>query len=367
MRLTVLRAQRFRNLDEVDLCLPAGLTVVAGANGQGKTSLLEAAFVLATGRSFRTRRLEELVARTGGPALVRGQVEGRRGAVGLSVGIDGAAKTLQVNGRDTELETFLGRLDVVDLTAGRVDVLHGGPADRRRFLDRGVVGLDPGSLRALAEYRHVLAQRNALLRSGLGGGTRAHLDAWDERLGAAGQVLHGFRRRYVERLAHEVDPIAAGLLPTGSRLELRYRASPAGSLDTETGFAELYMRRLNHLRERDRELGFTSEGPHRDDLGIGLDGIEIRRFGSAGQARAAMIALKLGKLSLIEKERGETPLFLMDDFDSDLDESRMQVLVAWLSGARCQVVVATSKQEMAGRITDAELGLRMEQGVARVA
>lgn len=366
MRLTLLRAQRFRNLNEVDLCLPAGLTIVAGVNGQGKTSLLEAAFLLGTGRSFRTRRLEELVARTGGPALVRGQVEGRRGAVGLSVGLDGATKTLQVNGRDAELDAFLGQLDVVDLTAGRVDVLHGGPADRRRFLDRGVVGLDPESLRTLGEYRQVLAQRNALLRSGVGG-TGAHLEAWDERLGLAGAALHGLRRRYVERLTHEIGPIAAELFPAGSRLGLHYRASPAGSLDAATGFAELYARRLAVVRERDRELGFTSEGPHRDDLTIGLDGFEIRRFGSAGQARAAMIALKLGKLSLIEKERGETPLFLMDDFDSDLDESRMQALIAWLSRARCQVVVATSKQEMAGRITVAELGLRMEHGVARVA
>jgi DNA replication and repair protein RecF len=369
MHLLALRAERVRNLKEVDLHLPKGLTLVAGANGQGKTSLLESVYVLGTGRSFRTRRVEELVSWQGGPLSVVGRVAARHGEVELGVSVDASDKGLLVNGARRGLESFLGRLDVVDLTANREAVLRGGPVERRRFLDRGVLGLEPSYLRSIGEYRRVLLQRNALLRRGAGRSHEpAELDAWDERFVSASKTLHLQRRRYAERLAARLQTIGLELLADGQRPELRYRPSPPELAKAEEGrFEEVFSERVARCRGRDRELGYTSEGPHRDDLSVELNGIDLRRFGSAGQVRAAMIALKLGKLSLLEDERGEAPLFLMDDFDTDLDDARMEAVAGFLERAQCQAVIATSKEDVVGRLDVANLKLRMVDGVAEAA
>jgi DNA replication and repair protein RecF len=289
--------------------------------------------------------------------------------VEVAVAMTGEGKQLLVNGAKRGLEAFLGRLDVVDLTASRMAVLRGGPEERRRFLDRGVVGLDPALLSVLGEHRRVLQQRNALLRRGFRvSDASAQLDAWDERLRAAARQLHLERRRYVERLAAEVASIGPELLPDGVAPRLTYRPSPP-ELESipEDRFDEVFAERLARCRGRDRELGYTSEGPHRDDLRVELEGVDLRRFGSAGQVRAAMIALKLGKLSLLREERGEAPLFLLDDFDTDLDDARMEALAGHLRGAEFQTVVATSKEEVIDRIGGAALRIRMEDGVARAA
>jgi DNA replication and repair protein RecF len=369
MLLISLRARGLRNLREVDLSLPMGVTVVTGRNGQGKSSLLEAAYLLGTGRSFRTRRIDELVAWKNGPLQVGGRVSSGRGETELAVGIGDEGRTLLVNGAKQGMDSFLGRLSVIDLTAERMAVLHGGPDERRRFLDRGVLGLDVSALRVFGEYRRNLQQRNALLRNGRHGRTVAEqLDAWDERLAIAARTMHLYRRRYAEDLDAELKTIGPELLPDGVAPRLHYRPSPPELADTEeTRLYEAIAERLTRCRARDQELGYTSEGPHRDDLRVLLEGVDLRRFGSAGQARAAMITLKLGKVSLLSKKRGEAPLFLLDDFDTDLDDARMTALGGYLKRAGCQVLLATPKDDAPGRIGEVALTLRMDGGVARAA
>jgi len=368
MRLESLKVDRFRNLRTVDLGLPAGLTVVSGGNGQGKTSLLEAAYLLGTGRSFRTRRFSDLVAWKNGPLQIVGKVRSRRGEIELGVTADESGdRQLLVNRGPCGIEDFLGCFDVVDLSADRMAVLRGGPDERRRFLDRGIVGLGPSYLVVIGEFRRVLQQRNALLRRGPGGGG-AELDAWDDRWVAAARELHLQRRIYARHLDAEVRSIGPEILPDGKALGIRYRPSPAELEDAgEDRLAGLLADRIARCRGRDLELRHTSEGPHRDELLVELDGVDLRRFGSAGQVRAAMIALKLGKLSLLRQARGEAPVFLMDDFDTDLDEARMAALIEHLRDAGLQSVVATSKEEWAARIAGAELKLRMIEGAARAA
>ena len=343
--------------------------MLAGRNGQGKTSLLEAAYLLATGRSFRTRRSEELVSFGRGPLRVAGRVIGRLGPTGLGVVIDGAERRLLVDDAPSDLESFLGRLDVVDLSAQRMNVLRGGPPDRRRFLDRGVVGLRPSFLRALAEYRRVLYQRNALLRGAgraSGGSAEAQLDAWDERLAAAAREVHFRRREYALLLSGHLGPFGRMLFPDGGEVRLHYRPSPAAVAKVEVSdFSETYMDELRRGRTRDRQLGHTCRGPHRDDLLVELDGVDLRRFGSAGQVRATMIALKLGKLSLLRKQKGEVPVFLMDDFDSDLDEVRAAALAEHLHRGGFQALVATSKEGMAERIGVPFTKILLSEGTVR--
>jgi DNA replication and repair protein RecF len=366
LQLRVLEADRLRNLQAVHLDLPAGLTLVVGRNGQGKTSLLEAAYLLGTGRSFRSRRLEELVAWRGGPLRVAGEVARRAGSVRLGVVVDGPTRRLLVDDVERGLEGFLGWLDLVALPNERMAILRGGPDERRRFLDRGLLGLDPAYLRLLGEHRKVLQSRNTLLRQGRG--ARPHLDAWDERLVAAAGRLHRRRREYAVRVASFLGDVGRALYPGGDLLTLLYRPSPPATAEAEgPAFEGLYAERLERGRERDRTFGFTVEGPHRDDLSVELAGVDLRRFGSSGQVRLAVVALSLAQLRLLQEEKGESSLFLMDDFDSDLDETRTSALATYLHDGGFQALVATSKEDLAERLHVPHRRVRVDDGTVRAA
>lgn len=373
MWLTDLEADRLRNLKAVSLGLPAGLTVVAGRNGQGKTSLLEAIYLLGTGRSFRSRRSgfqEELISWDGGPLRVAGKLSSRAGRSRLTVVLDGGERGLLVDGTPQELDGFIGRLGVVDLTAERMKVVSGGPEERRRFIDRGIVGLDPTYLWSLGEYRRVLSQRNALLRRGREP-SAAEIAVWDERLAATAEEIHRRRREYLLQLSARLGEATRVLFPSEDgkhELTIHYKPSPAETREADIGrFKEILAKNLARAYRRDRALGHTFLGPHRDGVAVELDGIDLRRYGSAGQVRASMVALKLGKLSLVREDRGEAPLFLMDDFDTDLDEIRASALAGYLQEAGFQAIVATSKETMAERLGVAFMKILVHEGTARTA
>lgn len=367
MWLRRLAADRLRNLRAIRVDLASGLTVVTGRNGQGKTSLLEAAYLLGTGYSFRTRRLEELVCRDGGPLRVAGEISRRTGEERLAVVVEPSERRLLAGGQELDLEGYLGRLDLVALPGDAPRILRDGPDGRRRFLDSGLVGTQPAFLRILGEYRRVLAERNALLRSPrrAEAGRGHELGVWDERLAASAARVHRERRAYATGLASRLGEVERALFPDGENFSLRYLPSPgAAGEDDPARFEQVYLERLEKDRPKDLAFGFTGSGPHRDDFVVELDGSDLRRFGSGGQVRAAMVALSVAKLGFLEESRGESPLFLMDDFDSDLDEPRGAALAEYLHGAGFQAVLVTAKEGLADRLTVPSLRIRMEHGEA---
>lgn len=371
MWLRALNADRLRNLKSVNVELAAGLTLVTGRNGHGKTSLLEAVYLLGTGHSFRTRKMDELIGWQGGPLRLSGEVVGLAVNSRLGLVVEQGVRRLFVDGVERDLEVFLGRLDLVALPGEAMRVLREGPEGRRRFLDSGIAGIRTTFLRDLGTYRRVLAERNALLRRGERGGTRDLTDpmeAWEDRLAAAGARIHRQRREYAVALAARMGPAERMLFPDGETLRIGYRPSPATTGDEDPArFEALFRDALGVKRRRDQALGFTAEGPHRDDFEVTLDGADLRKFGSAGQLRAAMIALCAGKLSQLRDERREAPLFLMDDFDSDLDEHRTRSLVEFLRDGGFQALMATSKDGFMDRLGVPFRRIRMEGGLARAA
>lgn len=368
MRLRSLGADRLRNLRAVSVSLDDGLTVLVGRNGQGKSSLLESIYLLATGYSYRTRRIDDLISWDGGPARISGQVTGRAGTSDLAVVLDDGVRRLVADGSERTLEEFLGRLAVVALPTDGVRVLRDPPEARRRFLDSGVVGIRNAFLKELGIYRQTLAERNALLRSTAArrsGDRRVELEAWDERLVAAGRAVHSERRAYATRLAAALRDGERTVLGEGADLLVRYLPSPAESREHgPEAFPDMFRAALAREREKDEGLGFTAVGPHRDDLRVDLAGVDLRRFGSAGQVRAAMVVLSLGKLEVLRESRGEAPVFLMDDFDSDLDEPRARALAAFLESGGFQAVLATAKEGFAETLGVPVRKIRLEAGQA---
>ena len=265
MWLLELEADRLRNLKAVGLSLSSRMTALVGRNGQGKTSLLEAVYLLSTGRSFRTRRNDELIHWDGGPLRLSGIVEGRLGKQTLGLVLDKGERTLLLNQAPVELDQFLGRLDVVDLTAERMKVLRGEPEQRRRFLDRGLVGIDPGFLHTLGEYRRIVQHRNALLKRP-GSGLDAQLDAWDERLVEGAQRLHARRREYATTLAATLGPVGRVIFHDGAELVLRYRPSPAKAIELEpVEYKEVLAEALIRNRAHDKTcLLYTSDAADDD-------------------------------------------------------------------------------------------------------
>jgi DNA replication and repair protein RecF len=181
-------------------------------------------------------------------------------------------------------------------------------------------------------------------------------------------VLHKERRLYCEALDAHLGEIGRRIFPGEQKLAVRYRPSPAPTAEQPLDrFVELFAAGIADARSRDLALGHTSVGPHRDDLVVELDGIDLRKYGSAGQVRASMVGLKLSKLSLLREAHGEPPLFLMDDFDTDLDEIRAAAVADFLRQGGFQALVATSKETLVGRLGVAAELLRMSEGVARAA
>jgi DNA replication and repair protein RecF len=329
VHLSRLQLQAFRNYARADIQFSPGLNVIYGDNAQGKTNLLEAVYVLATGRSHRTSRDQELVSQGAEAALLRATVTRRTGELlmELTIGRE-ARKTLKLNGiPERKIARLVGSMAVVFFSPDDLQLLKGPPAGRRRFLDIELCQISQTYLHHLARFNRVLHQRNILLRQPEL--EQAQLAVWDEQLLEAGAYLIARRAAAVARLA----PLAAEfhrMLSAGRehlRMEYQSQAWKPGD-DPESPAVRHRLAAL--LAERRREevrRQVTLVGPHRDDIGFFIDGEDARLYASQGQQRTCVLALKLAELRFMQEEIGESPILLLDDVASELDPHRRQYLL----------------------------------------
>jgi DNA replication and repair protein RecF len=338
LRVLRLRLSSFRNLSDGEIEFAPGANLLVGANGQGKTNFLEAIYLLAYGRSFRTATPRECIRHSEEQALVAGSVERGNIERDVQVALARNEKRLYLHGKEAPLEEFVGNLHVLALTSRHLAVVRGGPDERRSFLDRAMLTLYPGYIRSLAAYTRALRQRNRLLAS-----TRAHggaadistLESWDEKLVIEGARIAESRRRYVEEMKRALPESLFG----GERLEVEYRSSASGGdEDVESEFR----RRLEARRGADLALGFTTVGPHRDDLALSLEAHPLADYGSAGQQRSALLSLYFAQMEVHRSYHGHYPVFLLDDVEAELDSTRMETLLAYLI-PRTQTFLTTTK------------------------
>lgn len=346
VRLTEVRLEQFRNLATGDLEVPFEGAVLVGANGQGKTNFLEAVHYLSRFRSFRGSRHGDAVAFGAGHFRIEGGFRLTNGrARTLAVSADLERRRVALDGaviaRPAEAA---GTLLAVTLRPEDLDLVSGPPSSRRGYVDDLLSLVSRPYRRGVAEYDRVLRQRNELLRSGNAGITQ--LEAWDEALISAGAGVVVARARLMGRLA-EAFTRAAALVACQDDAAYRIEYCPSVPVDPEAADREeavrsVWSRALVDRYEVDRARGWTTVGPHRDDLEIRLAGRELSRFGSQGERRTAAVALRLMEAEVLEAETGHRPILLLDDVFSELDEGRAERLLEWL-GDRYQRFVTSPR------------------------
>jgi DNA replication and repair protein RecF len=358
MLVTRLRLRDFRSYASADVALGERLTVVHGANGAGKTNLLEALYFGCTGRSCRTSTEREVVRFDAPAARVEVAGRDRDGAHELSVGFSpGDPKRLRVDGAPVErLLDSPARPLVSVFLPDRLELVKGAPALRRAHLDQFVAGLWPARAATRRAYSQALAQRNALIgRLRSGRGSRASLGAWDRELARHAIALRDDRARAVEHIDARFATVAAELGLTGTAT-LRYRPRTDARTPEELA-AELAAR-----VDSDLERGFTGHGPHRDELLLLRDGRELRVYGSQGEQRLALLSLLLAERAALQDERGAPPLLLLDDVMSELDATRRERLVQRLAGAGQSVITTTDLAHVPGADAPGVVRLAVDAG-----
>jgi len=344
MKVTRLQLRDFRSYERAELRLGAGLTVVAGRNGAGKTNLLEALYFACTGRSCRTANEREVVRFGAEVSRLVLEAEDEHGRHEVSVGFQpGEPKRLRVDGAPVERLTDAPARPLVSVfLPDRLELVLGAPALRRAHLDQVIAALWPSRAGTRGAYSAALGQRNALIagiRAGRAG--RGSLPAWDAELARHGVALMRDRAEAAARLAPRFERYAREVGLEGEP-SLAYRPR------SRAGDAEQLVAELAERVEGDVERGFTGHGPHRDELAFRRAGRELRAYGSRGQQRLGLLALLLGEREELAAERGAPPLMLLDDVMSELDGGRRDRLVEVLRAGGQSVIATTDLSHVPG-------------------
>ena len=364
--LSRLRLTNFRNLTGLDLELSPGVSVYFGPNAQGKTTLLEAVYLLSIARSFRAENERELVnfeaARAGEQALVDGTVEGKderlRVIVGYQTLSNAAAagngmdysvrKEIRVNRLRRTAADLVGAINAVLFSALDIELVMGAPAGRRRFLDILISQADNRYLRSLQRFNKVLQQRNQLLRLLRDGRAEAgELAFWDDQLILEGSWVTWRRHEIMGEVAAACLRHHESLGGEHERLALEYRPSvpPAASLEE---MEDSFRQALTAAAPREKAQALTAVGPHRDDFDLSINGTDMGAFASRGQARTLALSLRLAEAEVLAAVRFEGPIVLLDDALSEIDRSRRHRVLEKASQYQQVLITTTDLDQVSG-------------------
>lgn len=331
MRLERLHLQGLRCIRDLTLELTPGFNVLLGANGAGKTSVLEAAFLLSHGRSFRNAARDALTQRGASGLSIFSNVHHQDGTVHrLGLGRAGARWEARLDGQDVPIGQLIRECAVVCFEPGSHALIAGAAEERRRFLDWGVFHVEHDFLGAWRRYQRALKQRNSLLRGGTEAGSQL-FNPWELELARSGALIDQWRRSYLGTLMPFLRKQAALLLPELGTIELRYRSGWAENED----LAEI----LASQRHRDQGRGHTTSGVHRADWSLSFEHAPQREHLSRGQEKLTALVCVLAQAWLHAGHRGEWPIVCLDDLASELDQAHQAAVVDSLSSTPAQVLI----------------------------
>jgi DNA replication and repair protein RecF len=336
-----------RNYAQLELEPAAGLNVFVGRNAQGKSNLLEAISLLGTGKSFRTSRERDLIRDGFELAAISGEAAVRPGTVRLGCTISstprGTRKIYTVNGQSLRYARFLGNLRVVTFVPADLQLVGGPPALRRAFLNVALAQEQRTYYHELARYQKAVTQKSALLRSDAADPDL--LAIYDETLIEAGTAIMLAREQLVRLLSAAAARVHAAWTGGAEHLAIAYQPSVPFEVPSAESIAGAFAARLKVLAPQEQAREICLAGPHRDDIDLQLDGRSLAAFGSQGQQRTAVLALKVAEYSVMHERSAEAPLLLLDDVLSELDPGRAQAFLAGVGAFEQAFITATHVPE----------------------
>jgi len=345
MKVNKIILRNFRNYINLTLTFTHSINIFIGENGQGKTNILEAIYYAAMGHSHRTNTDAE---------LIRWQQDSASISIFFSrLNIENSLlfkfntnqkKEIITNSYTIKPKELIGLLNVVLFSPEDLMLIKGMPTMRRRFLDIEISQISPPYYQQLLKYNRIVSQRNTLLKKIREQKDKPEmLDAWDEQLAIVGSQIVKKRHIAIQKLAMLANLMHRKITNNKENLTVVYHKHGIDGKDIDN-LAEEYRLKLVELRQNDIWRGSTSVGPHRDDLILSVNGINLRTFGSQGQQRTGVLALKLAELEFIKSETGEYPVLLLDDVMSELDASRREHLITFIQDRIQTFITATEKK-----------------------
>ncbi len=328
----------FRNYENEKIDLDKNINIFYGENAQGKTNIIEAIFLSSMGKSFRAKKDSEMINlnKTSATVEVNYEKKDREGKIKIELG---KRKIIYNNGiKLKKLSELLGTINIVIFTPDDIEVLKGGPQQRRKFLDIMISQLRPNYISILNTYSKIIEQRNNYLRQIKEENKKIELlDIWDEKLIEYAYRISKYRNEFIEKISKKIKTIHNKITNNKEDIEIKYK--------TECLDIENFKRALINRRKLDIIKGYTTKGIHRDDFEVYINNKELNIYGSQGQHRTAILSLKISELEVIHDEIDEYPILLLDDFMSELDLNMKKNLLKYMEKTQV-IITCTEKLEI---------------------
>ena len=313
-----IKKVKLENYDNLEVGFKKDFNLIYGNNAQGKTNILEAIYLSAIGKSFQTNKDSEMIkiGKEKAKVEIEYETKDREGKITVEIA---DKKTFFINGiKQKKISDIIGKINIVLFYPDNIDIIKGGPAERRRFLDIMISQLKPNYIHILNKYLKTLDQRNAYLKQiKFDNKSKDMLEIWDESLSQLSYQIYTYRSEYIQKIKEKIKVIHNKITNCGQQDE-KIEISFISSGKSQKDFYENLLRN----RENDIRKGYTSTGSHRDDFDIYINDKKVNVYGSQGQQRTSVLSLKLTELNIIQDEIEEPPILLLDDFMSELDENR---------------------------------------------
>ncbi len=346
MFINSLVLKNYRSYESLTALFSDGINILQGKNAVGKTNVLEAIGFLSMGKSFRTQKEAECIREDAQSAYIKGGIVKKQGQLSVEALLSVLEKkSLKISGLPVKkMGELFGNFIAVVFSPEDLKVLKESPTLRRRFIDMEISKLKPAYFYELQEYNKALAQKNALLKSRMAENQLKKLvTIFNEQLADHGARIIKARQAFLQRL-DEISRTVHHDLSSGETLSLKYKSSVTGN-DVQKALLE----KMDKSLASEIEQGFCLYGPHREDLAVTLNGGEIKAYSSQGQIRTAMLSLKLATFEIAKADFGESPVLLLDDVFSELDNARQNALLERISGAQCFITTAVPLKCAAAR------------------
>lgn len=349
MEMQWFHLKNFRNYENQEIRFSSGINVLQGQNGHGKTNVLEGIYYLLTGKSYRVHREQELARWGENEFHLYGDFLVRNRRLRLESHYRDKKKSIKINQVPCKkLSEYVGTINVVFFSPDDLVMVKGGPAERRRFLDLHIAQIHSRHVHLLNAYNKVLQQKNALLRSHAQGMKKDQIELWNEQLVEFGSQIMRNRWEYTGLLSKKSQEIYGQLSSGEELLTMNYIALGKNNLEEALeSFPKMLIEKMPSEIERQMVL----VGPHRDDLSFQLNGRSARLYGSQGQQRSIVLSLKLAELEVIQQEKGEYPLLLLDDVLSELDTFRREYLLRFVQTLSQTIITMTTAESPITQIT----------------